>query len=89
MAEQIIKAGPPSEGIESEIRQRILQAIEGAEVEVQSGGPGHFEIRVTSSIFSGKSRVKQQQLVYGAISSLMAGADAPVHAVDKLDCITP
>ena len=89
MALQIINAGPPVEDIIEQLRSSILDAIPGAEVQVSSGGPGHFEIRVTSAEFEGKNRVKQQQLVYGAIAHLMAGNAAPVHAVDKLDCIVP
>jgi stress-induced morphogen len=44
---------------------------------------------VVSAAFEGKSRVQQHQLVYGAIADLMAGAQAPVHAIDKLDCRIP
>jgi acid stress-induced BolA-like protein IbaG/YrbA len=39
---------------------------------------------VVSSAFVGQSRVRQQQLVYGAIAHLMQGDAAPVHAVDRL-----
>lgn len=69
------------------IRGSILEAIPDADVRVSTGGPGHFEIRVVSPVFADKSRVKQQQLVYSAIAHLMAGADAPVHAVDRLECV--
>ncbi|NNL64814.1 MAG: BolA/IbaG family iron-sulfur metabolism protein [Myxococcales bacterium] len=51
--------------------------------------PGHFEIRVVSSAFEGLSRVKQQQLVYGAITPLMSGDAPPVHAVDRLETLVP
>ena len=37
----------------------------------------------------GSSRVKQQQLVYGAIAPLMRGDDAPVHAIDRMVTRTP
>ncbi len=88
MALQIINAGPPAEEIIEGIRKCILDAIPGAEIEISSGGPGHFEIRVTSPAFAGKSRVGQQQLVYGAIAHLMAGNNPVVHAVDRLECLT-
>jgi len=39
---------------------------------------------VVSAAFEGLGRVDAQRLVYGAISHLMAGDDAPVHAVDTL-----
>ncbi len=70
------------------IREAIVSAISDAEVEV-SGGGGHFSIVVTSPIFEGKSRVASQRLVYSAITHLMAGDMAPVHAVDSLRTLTP
>jgi acid stress-induced BolA-like protein IbaG/YrbA len=73
--------------ISETIRTCILEALPGAEVGVTAGGPGHFEIRVVSDAFADKNRVKQQQLVYGAIAHLMSGANAPVHAVDRLECV--
>jgi acid stress-induced BolA-like protein IbaG/YrbA len=71
------------------LRQAIEGAIAGARVEVSSGSPGHFEIRVVSSAFAGLSRVKQQQLVYGAITPLMSGDAPPVHAIDRLETLVP
>ena len=76
-----------------EIAGRLRSAIEGAvpcdELEVSSGSPRHFTIRVVSPAFAGLSRVKKQQLIYTAIADLMQGDDAPVHAVDRLDCVAP
>ena len=89
MALQILNQGPPPEEIAGRIRAAIAAAIEAAEIDVSPRGPGHFEITVVSGAFAGKSRVQQHQLVYGAIADLMAGAQAPVHAVDRLDCRTP
>ncbi len=65
------------------IREAIVVAIADADVLV-SGGGGHFSIEVTSAIFAGKNRVEAQRLVYGAITHLMKGDLAPVHAVDSL-----
>lgn len=73
----------------SQIKSAIESTIDGAQVEVRASSPGHFEIDVTSGDFAGKSMVKQQQLVYGAIKELMAGDNAPVHAVDRLRTKTP
>lgn len=70
------------------IREAILAKISDAEVEV-SGGGGHYSIAVTSAVFAGKGRVEAQRLVYGAITHLMAGDRAPVHAVDSLRTMTP
>jgi acid stress-induced BolA-like protein IbaG/YrbA len=65
------------------IKQAILAKIADAEVEVQGGG-GHFTIAVVSPLFAGKSMLESQRLVYGAITHLMTGDRAPVHAVDSL-----
>ena len=73
----------------SRIKTAIETAIDGAVVDVKQGGQGHFEIDVTSQEFAGKSMVKQQQLVYAAIKDLMAGDNAPLHAVDRLRTKTP
>jgi len=65
------------------IREDIETAIPGAKADVEGGG-GHFQITVTAEQFRGKSMLEQQRLVYSAITSLMRGLDAPVHAVDAL-----
>ena len=72
-----------------ELARAIEKALPGALVEVEGRGPGHFEIRVVSSAFEGLSRVRQQQLVYGAIAHLMKGDAAPVHAIDRLQTELP
>jgi acid stress-induced BolA-like protein IbaG/YrbA len=89
MALQIINAGPPPEEIVDRIRAAITEAMPTATIDVQPGGPGHFEIKVTDAVFDGLSRVQQQQRVYGAIAELMAGPNPPVHAVDRLECLLP
>ena len=55
----------------------------GADVAVQ-GNNGHFTLEVAHETFAGKTPVAQQRLVLGAIKHLMAGDNAPVHAVDSL-----
>ena len=65
------------------IRSVIESALPGTRAEVQGGG-GHFTISVVGPVFLGKSMLEQQRLVYGAITELMRGDDAPIHAVDKL-----
>ncbi len=69
------------------LRAAIETALPGAQVDVAAGSPGHFQIRVTSERFAGKSMVQQQQLVYAAIAHLMQGADAPVHAIDRMQTL--
>jgi BolA protein len=49
------------------------------------GGGGHFRVVVVSSRFEGLSRVKAQQLVYGALGELMA---TDIHAVE-MRTLTP
>ena len=71
------------------LRQKIAATIPDARVVVRANSPGHYEIEVVSTAFAGTSRVQQQQLVYGAIKDLMAGNDAPVHAIDRLVTKTP
>jgi acid stress-induced BolA-like protein IbaG/YrbA len=70
------------------IKKAILDKIEGAEVEVQGGG-GHYTIAIVSAVFAGKSMLESQRLVYGAITHLMSGERAPVHAVDSLKTRAP
>jgi len=66
------------------LRDAVLAVIPDAQVTATANSPGHFELDVVSPIFAGKSMVQQQQLVYGAIKTLMAGDAAPVHAIDRL-----
>lgn len=75
--------------VAEEIRASILEAIPDANVEVVPGGPGHFQIHVEAQAFRDKNRVRQQQMVYAAITHLMSGPNPPVHAVDRLDCVVP
>jgi len=71
------------------LRAAILAALPDAHVDVTANSPGHFEIKVVSSAFADKSMVKKQQLVYAAIKELMAGDNAPVHAIDRLKTDMP
>ncbi len=78
--------------VDGDIQQRIKQAISAqlpdATVDV-SGSGGHFSITVTSAQFAGKSTLAKQRLVLRAVAPLMEGQDAPVHAIDSLQTITP
>lgn len=71
------------------LRTAVLAAIPDAQVTATANSPGHFQLDVVSPVFAGKSRVQQQQLVYGAIRPLMAGDAAPVHAIDRLTTRVP
>lgn len=70
------------------LREVIEREIPDAKAEVTGGG-GHFSIVVTSPVFAGKGMLASQRLVYSAITHLMKGDDAPVHAVDSLVTRTP
>lgn len=77
------------DGIESQLRDAILDALPGSVVEVNAGGAGHYAIRVVSESFRGLNRVKQHQSVYTAVASFLEGDAPPVHAIDRLETITP
>ncbi|MGK4001749.1 BolA family protein [Sorangium sp. So ce1036] len=77
------------EGSVTDALKRAIEAkIEGSTAEVTGGG-GHFNLVVTSPVFAGKSMLESQRLVYQAIAHLMAGDQAPVHAIDSLKTRTP
>lgn len=80
-------SGPSS--VSEQIRDAIISSLPGANVRVTPGSPGHFTIAVVTEEFRGKSRLACQRLVYKAITPLMAGERAPVHAVDSLETSTP
>jgi stress-induced morphogen len=89
VALQILNAGPEPSEIAEKLREAISGSLPEAQIDVRPAGPGHFEINVVSEAFQGKSRVQQHQLVYAAITDLMSGPQAPVHAIDRLECRTP
>lgn len=67
------------------LKHRIETTLPSSQVEVIEGGNGHYALTVISEAFEGLTQVKQHQLVYSAFTDLMAGANAPVHAIDKMD----
>jgi acid stress-induced BolA-like protein IbaG/YrbA len=71
--------------IERDVETRVAAAIDGARVAAR-GDAQRMEIRVVADAFAGLSRVKKQQLVYGAISELIA--DGRLHAV-SIQALTP
>lgn len=81
--------GPDPKATMQRMHDAIAETIPNAEIQVTPKTPGHFEIRVASSLFDGQTRLKQHQLVYSAIWDLMSGHNPPVHAIDRLDCVVP
>jgi stress-induced morphogen len=72
------------------IQSAIESAIEGAVAEVEVGvSAGHYNVTVTSPAFAGKPMVQAHRLVYSAISHLMDGDEAAVHAIDRLKTRCP
>jgi stress-induced morphogen len=66
---------------EAHVRDRILAALPGADVEVvdYTGGGDHFRAVVVSDSFTGLSRVEQHKLVYRALDGDMG--DHSIHAL--------
>ena len=64
----------------SELKQRIEEAIPGADVDVQdlTGGGDHFRAEVVSDRFGGLSRIQQHKLVYDVFGAEIGG---PIHAL--------
>lgn len=81
--------GDDSASTIEQLRTAIESAVACRDLSIDSGSPGHFAIRVVSDAFTDLGRVKQQQLIYGAIAHLMQGDGAPVHAIDRLECVKP
>jgi stress-induced morphogen len=74
--------------IEAErVRELIAQAFPGAEIEVTdlTGTKDHYQARVVSADFAGRSLVEQHQMVYRALGEAMHG---PIHAL-ALKTFTP
>ena len=74
--------------IEEQICKAVGAAIKNAKVEV-SGNGGYFSLRVESVMFDGKKTLEKQRMVYSALKELMAGNNAPVHAIDNLETLIP
>ncbi len=82
-------AGEPSTtDLEARLKARIEDALPAARATVVGKG-GHFDISVVWDGFENLGRVQRQRAVYSAFKELMAGTDAPVHAVDRLVTATP
>lgn len=78
-----------SEDIAKQLHAAVVSKLPDARVEVTIGSPGHYSLEVSSAAFAGKTPLAKQRLVYAAISHLMGGDDAPVHAIDRLLTHTP
>ena len=63
------------------VQEAIRRALPDAAVEVEdlTGGGDHLQVRVVSTAFAGLSRVRQHQLVYGALRQELASE--AIHAL--------
>ena len=70
------------------VAEMIKAELPDAKVQVDdlTGGGDHYQAIVVSAEFEGKSRVKQHQLVYGALKQAMASE--AIHAL-ALETLTP
>lgn len=64
-----------------QVKAAIVTALPDASVSVEdlTGGGDHLQVSVVSTAFSGLSRVKQHQLVYGALRRELA--TEAIHAL--------
>lgn len=69
----------------SAIEARILQAMPGAQVEVESADNVHYVARIVSDAFTGCSRIQRHRLVHEAVGEAMG---REIHAL-SLDLKTP
>lgn len=60
---------------QEDIHALILAALPDADIEIKdlAGDGDHYAATVKSSVFAGKSRVQQHQLVYTALGGRMGG----------------
>ena len=66
-----------------QVKAAISLAMPDAQVEVEdlTGGGDHLQVTVISAAFDGLTRVKQHQLVYGALRQELASAAIPALAL--------
>jgi stress-induced morphogen len=71
-----------------QVKAAISRALPDAAVEVDdlTGGGDHLQVSVVSSAFAGLSRIRQHQLVYGALRQELA--TEAIHAL-ALQTSTP
>jgi stress-induced morphogen len=70
-----------------EIRALLLAAFPEADVELVdlTGTRDHYQARIVSEAFAGKSPIEQHRMVYAALGAAM---DGPIHAL-ALKTYTP
>ena len=63
-----------------EVKRLLATAFPDADLELVdlTGTKDHYQARIVSTAFAGKSLIEQHQLVYRALGDAMAG---PIHAL--------
>jgi stress-induced morphogen len=71
----------------SKVEELLTKAFPGADIELVdlTGTKDHYQARIVSAAFAGKSLIEQHKLVYGALGDVMNG---PIHAL-ALKTYTP
>jgi stress-induced morphogen len=71
----------------SEVERLLIAAFPDAELELTdlTGTQDHYQARIVSKEFAGRSLIEQHQLVYRAVGEAMKG---PIHAL-ALKTYTP
>ena len=66
-----------------QVKAAIHRALPDAAVEIEdlTGGGDHLQVRVVSSAFAGLNRIRQHQLVYGALRQELASE--AIHALAR------
>ena len=67
-----------------DIKAALTSGIPDAKSIDVSGDGRHFNIKVVAPCFDGMSTLERHRKVLNAIKDLMAGDDAPVHAIDSI-----
>ena len=64
----------------NEVEKLLRAAFGDVDLELVdlTGGKDHYQARLVSSAFAGKTLIEQHQLVYGALGAAM---DGPIHAL--------
>ena len=64
-----------------QVKAAITRAMPDATVDVEdlTGGGDHLQVKVVSAAFAGLNRIKQHQLVYGALQQELASE--AIHAL--------
>ena len=65
---------------QSELENLLKEAFPNSEIEISdlAGDDNHFAAKICSSLFNGKNKVQQNQMVYKALKGKM---DSDLHAL--------